>query len=138
MNAFFEYRDETQGESHYSSHYGTHRGMYRNRLPIEAFYDQLRKEHESDDLETGIPTNVQHPALRPILRPYQQKGIKWMLKRELRTEHLTQLADKIRSKFNPSQTFYFDHITQLIYDQPPEGFTIPAGGMLTGKPKHTI
>lgn len=51
----------------------------RNQLSIDEFYDRLKQAHEHENFD-NIPTNVQHRNLRPVLRPYQVKGIRWMLK----------------------------------------------------------
>lgn len=107
-------------------------------LALEEFYEILRVAHENDDLKTSIPSNIQHPRLRPILRPYQVRGIKWMLKRELMVEHLPDFNIKIRSKFNKSQIFYFNKISEQLSNKCPEPIAAPSGGLLTGKRISTI
>lgn len=42
-----------------------------SELSLDDFYERLRQSHESDDLETSLPEDVQSPNLRPILREYQ-------------------------------------------------------------------
>jgi hypothetical protein len=101
-------------------------------LSISDFYEQLRIAHEDDDLVTGIPSEVQHPSLRPILRNYQKRGIKWMLKRELHSEPQPWFV-KLQSKFNDSQVLYMNKYTGELFKDFPEQCTIPTGGLLTGK-----
>ncbi|XP_040453375.1 E3 ubiquitin-protein ligase SHPRH isoform X2 [Falco naumanni] len=50
------------------------------RQNIEELYDFVRHTHQQDiDL---LREDVQHPALIPILRPYQSEAVNWMLRRE--------------------------------------------------------
>ncbi|KAL3881583.1 hypothetical protein ACJMK2_028004 [Sinanodonta woodiana] len=51
---------------------------YTERHDIEGLYREVRKRQSghADDV------TVQHPALQPILRPYQCEAIKWMLQKE--------------------------------------------------------
>lgn len=101
------------------------------KLSVENFYDRLKQAHEHENFE-NIPTDVQHRNLRPILRPYQVKGIRWMLKRELETESFPSLFTKLRSNIN-SQVLYFDEYTLQFHREPPELIEVPSGGLLTGK-----
>lgn len=124
INAFFEFCDESEREQRSE--------MEFNALSLDDFYDRLKKAHESDDLETGIPANVQHRSLRPILRPYQVKGIKWMLKRELKADYLPTCYIKLKPKFNKAQIFYYNIYSQRLVSERPEIQEIPPGGLLTG------
>jgi SNF2 family DNA or RNA helicase len=101
-------------------------------LSLDDFYERLRQAHENDDLLTGLPSEVQHSSLRPILRPYQKRGISWMLKRELKTESLPPFYIKLRSKFNKNQTIYYNTYTQILLSECPEDEKVPKGGLLTG------
>ena len=133
-------------ESFFEKFYGTDFGVSElapesnaategKELYLVDFYERLRQAHENDDLETDLPADVQHPALRPILRPYQKKGIKWMLKRELIKESPPSYHIKMRSKFNKDLIVYFNKYTQTLDLNDPEQEKIPAGGLLTGKKK---
>lgn len=125
INSLFEKSDEPTAEEVMQS------DEPGRELSLDDFYERLRLAHENDDLETDLPTEVQHPFLRPQLRPYQKRGIKWMLKRELQTEELPPHFIKLRSKFNRDQIYYFNKYTQeLLRDCPPCN-VIPSGGLLT-------
>lgn len=130
MDAFFERCDGTPLD--------LAENPEKSRPSVEAFYEGLRQAHDKEDLETGLPIDVQHPSLRPLLRPYQKRGIKWMLKREQQTELLPQNFIAIRSKYNKSQVYYYDKYYQQVVHECPEQIEIPTGGLLTGKLKTRI
>ncbi|KAG8583488.1 hypothetical protein GDO81_008442 [Engystomops pustulosus] len=50
------------------------------RQNIEELYDYVRQAHQQED--QVLREDVQHPALIPILRPYQNEAVNWMLLRE--------------------------------------------------------
>ncbi|XP_065487720.1 E3 ubiquitin-protein ligase SHPRH isoform X2 [Caloenas nicobarica] len=50
------------------------------RQNIEELYDFVRHTHQQD-IES-LREDVQHPALIPVLRPYQSEAVNWMLHRE--------------------------------------------------------
>ncbi|KAM9382694.1 E3 ubiquitin-protein ligase SHPRH isoform 1-T1 [Phaethornis superciliosus] len=50
------------------------------RQNIEELYDFVRHTHQQDI--QLLRDNVQHPALIPILRPYQSEAVNWMLHQE--------------------------------------------------------
>lgn len=104
----------------------------RSRLSLDEFYDALKNAHKNDDLVTNIPQNVQHPSLRPVLRPYQVRGIKFMLKRELQTDHLPTCYVKLRPKFRSTQTYFYDTFSGKLLAEHPDLEEIPPGGFLTG------
>lgn len=100
-------------------------------LTLDNFYERIKNEHKNDDLST-VPQNVQHPSLKEStrLRPYQIKGIKWLLKRELETQELPSNYIKMRSKFNPEQIMYYNPSTKDFVKQKPEILQYPSGGLL--------
>ncbi|XP_074393684.1 E3 ubiquitin-protein ligase SHPRH isoform X3 [Zonotrichia albicollis] len=53
------------------------------RQNIEELYDFVRHTHQQDI--QSLRKDVQHPALIPILRPYQSEAVNWMLHRENHT-----------------------------------------------------
>ncbi|KFQ32932.1 E3 ubiquitin-protein ligase SHPRH [Merops nubicus] len=53
------------------------------RQNIEELYDFVRHTHQQDI--QLLKEDVQHPALIPILRPYQSEAVSWMLHRETLT-----------------------------------------------------
>ncbi|NXJ80274.1 SHPRH ligase, partial [Trogon melanurus] len=54
--------------------------MELERQNIEELYDFVRHTHQQDI--QLLREDVQHPALIPILRPYQSEAVNWMLCRE--------------------------------------------------------
>uniref|UniRef100_A0A8B9PF67 E3 ubiquitin-protein ligase SHPRH n=1 Tax=Apteryx owenii TaxID=8824 RepID=A0A8B9PF67_APTOW len=54
--------------------------MELERQNIEELYDFVRRTHQQDI--QLLREDVQHPALIPILRPYQSEAVNWMLHRE--------------------------------------------------------
>ena len=95
------------------------------------FYQQLRISHENDDLTSNLPSDLQHSKLKPILRPYQARAIKWMLKRELHTDHVPQEFVKMTVECLPDQIFYYNPRTlELSSENPCDKLIIPSGGIL--------
>lgn len=101
-------------------------------LPLHEFYERLKQAHEGDDLETGIPEDVQHSSLKPLLREYQKKGVKWMLSKELREETVPTHFIKIRSKFVAGQYLFYDTLSNHLFTEQPVREIMPRGGLLTG------
>ncbi|KAM8947387.1 E3 ubiquitin-protein ligase SHPRH [Pelodytes ibericus] len=50
------------------------------RQNIEELYAYVSQSHQKDD--KALQEDVQHPALIPVLRPYQNDAVNWMLMRE--------------------------------------------------------
>ncbi|XP_054248924.1 E3 ubiquitin-protein ligase SHPRH isoform X2 [Indicator indicator] len=57
--------------------------MELERQNIEELYDFVRHTHQQDI--QSLREDVQHPALIPILRPYQSEAVNWMLHQENHT-----------------------------------------------------
>lgn len=108
----------------------------KRELSLDDFYERLRQMHEHDhyDYDKMPPeSEIQSKSLRPILRPYQVKGIKWMLKREIVVEKQRPFYIKLRSKFNNNQVVYCNKYNQELLLSLPQQFKVPSGGLLTGK-----
>lgn len=125
--SFFEACDKSENQRLSISTLSEAKGFSLN-----VFYDRLKRAHLNDDLETGISADVQHRSLRPCLRSYQKKGIKWMLKRELQADYLPTGFIKLRSKFNKNQIFHYNTYSQYLLIECPEQKEMPRGGLLTG------
>lgn len=120
IESFFEVDDEFQQDTD-----------SKEFLTIDNFYEKLKEAHASDDL-SSFP-DVQHPKLKSttILRPYQVRGVKWMMKRELQTDYIPTNFIKMRSKFNSQQKYFYNKYTQEFYKHNPEAnLAFPKGGML--------
>ncbi|CAO1410529.1 unnamed protein product [Diamesa serratosioi] len=121
INVFFEIVteiDETNIE-----------GIIPKEPTINEFYEALKRSHENDDF-TGITECVQHPSLKPILRPYQVHGVRWMLKRELKDEYVDQKCVKMKIKYLESnQIFYYNNYSNELYDAPQKQL-LPKGSLL--------
>eukprot|EP00079_Xenopus_tropicalis_P035704 XP_017949475.1 PREDICTED: E3 ubiquitin-protein ligase SHPRH [Xenopus tropicalis] len=50
------------------------------RQNIEELYDYVRQTHQQEG--NLLQQDVQHPALIPVLRPYQNEAVNWMLQKE--------------------------------------------------------
>jgi E3 ubiquitin-protein ligase SHPRH len=99
---------------------------------LDGFYEKLKETHAEENFE-GIPENVQHPMLRysTKLRPYQVRGVRWMLKKELITEKVPTNFMRMRSKANARQIFYFNPFTcEFLQNNPEQDWIFPHGGVL--------
>lgn len=47
---------------------------------IDELYHFVKKTHQRET--PCIQVDVQHPALTPVLRPYQREAVNWMLQQE--------------------------------------------------------
>jgi SNF2 family DNA or RNA helicase len=105
ISSFFEAFDSSQSIS---------KDEGDKMLTLDSFYERIKQEHENDDLST-VPQDVQHPGLHEStrLRPYQQRGVKWLLKRELEAQELPSGYIKMVSKFNPDQIMYYNRCTKV-------------------------
>ena len=52
------------------------------RQDIEELYEAVKLSHDRNGTDLDIGDSVQHPLLRPQLRPYQVAAVKWMLTKE--------------------------------------------------------
>ncbi|CAO1380733.1 unnamed protein product [Diamesa hyperborea] len=97
---------------------------------VNEFYEALRKSHDNDDL-SGITECVQHPSLKPMLRPYQVQGVRWMLKKELKVEYVDQEFVKMKIRHvNSDQIFFYNIHTNELFDSPPAQQLLPKGSLL--------
>lgn len=98
---------------------------------LDIFYERLKEIHEKDNFDS-MPQNVQHPSLKSTtrLRPYQMKGIKWMLKRELEAEELPSSFVAMQLKTNGDKIMYYNRSTHEFTRHKPESLNYPSGGIL--------
>lgn len=47
---------------------------------IDELYHFVKQTHQQE--ARSVQVDVQHPALNPVLRPYQREAVKWMLQQE--------------------------------------------------------
>lgn len=47
---------------------------------IDELYHFVKQTHQQET--QSIQVDVQHPALTPVLRPYQREAVNWMLQQE--------------------------------------------------------
>lgn len=120
ISNFFEPVDAKDKENEHTTH-----------LTIDQFYEKLKQEHENDDF-SSIPENVQHPDLKEStrLRPYQQQGVKWLLKREMEQQEIPSNYIQMRSKFNNDHIMYYNSSNGDFVKEKPESLFYPSGGLL--------
>ncbi|XP_072178212.1 E3 ubiquitin-protein ligase SHPRH-like [Diadema setosum] len=53
---------------------------FHKRYDYDALFGKVRQYHQTQ--EEWLNINVQHPALIPVLRPYQRDAVRWMVKKE--------------------------------------------------------
>uniref|UniRef100_A0A182IK53 RING-type domain-containing protein n=1 Tax=Anopheles atroparvus TaxID=41427 RepID=A0A182IK53_ANOAO len=100
---------------------------------VTKFYEQLRvrHQHRMSSAETGsLPETIEHSALRPQLRPYQQQAIRWLIERETLPSSLPAQFLRLRSATVPEVDFYADLYTLAVTDSEPQPIPIPTGGIL--------
>ncbi|NXF49453.1 SHPRH ligase, partial [Oceanites oceanicus] len=93
--------------------------MELERQNIEELYDFVRHTHQQDI--QLLREDVQHPALIPILRPYQSEAVNWMLHRE----NLTSSPGKNALHFLWREVITLDGVK--IYYNPFTGCIIRGG-----------
>ncbi|XP_061176865.1 E3 ubiquitin-protein ligase SHPRH-like [Saccostrea echinata] len=103
---------------------------------IEHLYAVVKQRH--DDTELKISVDVQHDWLRPVLRPYQVRGVKWMLQKE-RYGCLEENKNEDKFSLHPlyhvietkdKQTLYYNMLGGSLLRNRPVSITAPPGGLL--------
>uniref|UniRef100_A0A8C5QTF6 E3 ubiquitin-protein ligase SHPRH n=1 Tax=Leptobrachium leishanense TaxID=445787 RepID=A0A8C5QTF6_9ANUR len=100
------------------------------RQNVEELYDYVRQTHQSDD--QVIKEDVQHPALIPVLRPYQNEAVNWMLRREnfknaRSNENTLHVLWREVSTLDGIKIYYNPFTGCIIRDHPLAGHEWPGG-----------
>ncbi|XP_060077806.1 E3 ubiquitin-protein ligase SHPRH-like [Ylistrum balloti] len=108
---------------------------------IEALYTAIKATHDKEEITAGI--EVQHPSLIPHLRPYQRKGVSWMLSREGLKVEKNQPTDSLLAntevpihmlyeevKTLGGNTLYYNKYLGSLTMERQERLVIPPGGIL--------
>lgn len=103
---------------------------------IEHLYAVVKQRHDQADLDLCL--NIQHEWLRPLLRPYQIQGVKWMLQKEQygRIEDskttgeapLHPLYQEIETR--DKQILYYNVLGGSLLKERPLALRAPPGGIL--------
>uniref|UniRef100_A0A336MKX4 CSON001404 protein n=1 Tax=Culicoides sonorensis TaxID=179676 RepID=A0A336MKX4_CULSO len=101
-----------------------------DRNEVQLLYYRLKQAHAEKTIFADDLTYLQHDKLRPILRPYQLKAVKWMIDRETIPSTVDIPLIELKSEKLPHMIFYMDRFTSCIYDAHPGMRKIPAGGLL--------
>ncbi|XP_062583569.1 E3 ubiquitin-protein ligase SHPRH-like [Saccostrea cucullata] len=103
---------------------------------IEHLYAVVKQRHDDTELEVSV--DVQHDWLRPELRPYQVRGVKWMLQKECYS-HLEENKHEDKIFLHPlyseietkdKQTLYYNMLGGSLLRNRPVSITPPPGGLL--------
>ncbi|MEE6475060.1 hypothetical protein FKM82_010603 [Ascaphus truei] len=100
------------------------------RQNIEELYDHVRQTHQQED--QTLQEDVQHPALIPVLRPYQNEAVNWMLKRENfrnmpSNENTLHLLWREVSTPDGAKIYYNPFTGCIIRERPIAGHEWPGG-----------
>ncbi|KAJ3664999.1 hypothetical protein Zmor_000523 [Zophobas morio] len=101
-----------------------------SEFAVAQLYKNIRKEREkSNKIECE---NVQHPRLKPQLRPYQEDAVRWMLQQERKTDapegelHPLYTVIKLESGLD----IYYDKYSGYVDITKPTIETTTKGGIL--------
>ncbi|XP_058123566.1 E3 ubiquitin-protein ligase SHPRH [Anopheles ziemanni] len=104
-----------------------------SELTIAQFYEQLRMRHRERQPpaeNSTLPETIEHRALRPQLRPYQQQAIRWLIERETIPMTLPAQYLRLHNAAVPELDFFADLYTFAVTDEEPHPIPIPTGGIL--------
>jgi SNF2 family DNA or RNA helicase len=100
----------------------------RAEIPLVEFYDKLREAHVTEERTDEVTIDTTH--LKPVLRKYQESGIKWMLRRETKPSYLPTEFVEATALTVPDVKFYLNLRTLELTDRYVGDIHIPAGGIL--------
>ncbi|OWF36325.1 E3 ubiquitin-protein ligase SHPRH [Mizuhopecten yessoensis] len=108
---------------------------------IENLYTVVKATHDKEEITADV--EVQHPSLIPHLRPYQRRGVSWMLSREGFKVKKCQPTDNILSnteaplhmlyeevKTPDGCTLYYNKYLSSLTRERQERVVAPPGGIL--------
>ncbi|KAL9701718.1 hypothetical protein quinque_005159 [Culex quinquefasciatus] len=99
-------------------------------LSVNEFYERLRVGHEGEVLDGSIPEDVAHGSLRPTLRPYQVRAIRWMLDRETVPKVLPAQYARLGCLNVEGEEFYMNLDSFEVLAEVPGENPVPPGGIL--------
>ena len=103
---------------------------------LAHFYTKLREYHDINDadIDDSIPHDFYSEKLRPTLRNYQNRAVRWMIHRERKLKYFPTECRSLPLKyehFNQCSRFFYNPRTmEIVPDTISGSVKIPSGGIL--------